>query len=708
MMGVEAAAEWAKQVGKLLDRLEESGELGQRVGSGEPLTYEVEMADQDGRRVRIEVGGDRLPPGDAPVRLNRGLAERRRAEQSVRESEWRLRELLRTAPLLVVVLDGDGNITFCNDYLLRLTGWTAAEALGKNWTANFVPAGERERINEVWSAAGEGDGAPAHYESAILGRDGAGHPVEWDSIPLRDLAGAVGATASLGRDITERRAMEAGYRQAQKLESIGQLAGGVAHDFNNLLTVINGYGELLLATLGEREPARVGVLAICAAGERAASLTRQLLAFSRRQLLQPAVLDLNTVLVEAQQMLQRMIGEEIELIARLEPALGLVRADSGQIHQLLMNLAVNARDAMPQGGRLILESANVELADASGGVPAGTYSRVSVTDTGCGMSDEVKAHLFEPFFTTKEAGRGTGLGLSTVYGIVRQNGGYVRVESAPGAGTAFHIFLPQLRGLAAEAAIAPTEQTAERGTETILLAEDDRQVRELVADFLKRYGYNVLKAAGGEEAQGVSAAYQGEIPLVVTDVAMPGMSGIELAEWLKIQRPGIRVLYITGYAEREAAGPAGMPPGAQCLRKPFGATALAGKVREILDEGRGRGSVLVVNGEALLRALLSQILSGAGYEVMEARDGKEAIAWLRRRGADVVILDLAMPGQDRMETLAAIRSQFAEVQVVAIAGLGGDRARKAALLGVRETLEKPVAPRDLVQAVRKALNGGRA
>jgi PAS domain S-box-containing protein len=705
MIGFEAAAEWAQQIGKLLDRLEESGELGQGTGLGEPLAYEIEMTGQDGRRVRIEVDRDRVPPGDVQVRLNRGLSERGRAEQSVRESEWRLRELLRTAPLLAVVLDGDGNITFGNDYLMRLTGWTVAEALGKNWTANFVPAGERERMNEVLSAAGAG--APAQYEIAILGRDGAGHPVEWDSIPVRDVAGAIAATASLGRDITERRALEAKYRQAQKLESIGQLAGGVAHDFNNLLTVINGYGELLLATLGEQEPARVGVLAICAAGARAASLTRQLLSFSRRQLLQPAVLDLNAVLLEAQQMLQRMIGEEIELIARLEPALGPVRADSGQMHQLLMNLAVNARDAMPQGGRLILESANEELAGASGGVPAGTYSRVSVTDTGCGMSDEVKAHLFEPFFTTKEAGRGTGLGLSTVYGIVCQNGGHVRVESAPGAGTAFHVFLPQLRGLAAEAATAPAEQTAERGTETILLAEDDPQVRELVADFLKRYGYSVLEAAGGEEAQGVSGACQGEIPLLVTDVAMPGMSGIELAERLKIQRPGIRVLYITGYAEREADGPGGMPPGAQCLRKPFGATVLAGRVREILDEGSGRGSVLVVNGEDLLRALLGQILSGVGYEVIEARDGKEAIAWLRRRGADVVILDLAMPGPDRMETLATIRRQFAEVQVVAIAALGGDRARMAALLGVRETLEKPVAPRDLVQAVRKALGGGR-
>ena len=397
-------------------------------------------------------------------------------------------------------------------------------------------------------------------------------------------------------DITERKRaeeerleMERRLQQTQKLESLGLLAGGVAHDFNNLLMIVRGYTELLLDS-GELSPGlQRNAEQIAKAAERASGLTHQLLAFSRKQVLAPQVLDLNTVVAGVDKMLHRLIGEDIELVTRPCAGLWHVKADPGQLEQVLLNLAINARDAMPRGGRLTLETRNVEL-DArfvrhhSGSRP-GQHVLLTVSDNGAGMPPDVRSRIFEPFFTTKEVGRGTGLGLATVYGIVKQSNGYITVESEPGQGTTFHIYLPR-----AEEELLPAVESRERatvagGTETILLVEDQQDVRALACEFLGRQGYRVLEARSGPEALQVSGQHAGEIHVLVTDVIMPGMSGRELVDQLAPARPQMKVLYVSGYTD-EAIGKHGiLEPGTEFLQKPFSRESLARKLRDMLDNG---------------------------------------------------------------------------------------------------------------------------
>jgi CheY-like chemotaxis protein len=367
------------------------------------------------------------------------------------------------------------------------------------------------------------------------------------------------------------------------MEAVGQLAGGVAHDFNNLLTVINGYSDLLLSTLSAGDPHRPMVEEIRRAGERSASLTRQLLAFSRRQVLAPQALDLNTVVRDTERMLRRMIGEDVELATELAAGLHAVRVDPGQLQQVLLNLAVNARDAMPRGGRLTLRTRNVAVAEEGGesGLAPGDWVLLEVEDTGIGMSEEVERHVFEPFFTTKEAGQGTGLGLAVVLGIVEQSGGRVGVRSRPGEGTAFDIHLPRVRPPAADAA-AGAPAPAPRGTETILLVEDDAAVRSLSRHVLERADYAVLEAASGDEALELAAAYPSPIHLLVTDVVLPGMGGRQVAEALRELRPEIKVLYVSGYTDDAVVRHGVLQEDVQFLQKPFPPQALAKKVREVL------------------------------------------------------------------------------------------------------------------------------
>ena len=516
------------------------------------------------------------------------ITERTRAEDLARESERRFRELLETVQLVAVMLDTAGNITFCNDSLLRLTGWSAAEAMGQNWFDLFVPASVRE---ETWSmfvrGLAQGD-LPAHYENPILTRSGASRLIAWDNTLLRSPQGQVVGTASLGRDITEHRALEERFRQAQRLESVGRLAGGVAHDFNNLLSVINGYSEMLLLRADLPDPIRADVLEIYDAGRRAAALTQQLLAFSRRQMLKPELLDLNAVLADAGSLLGRLIGEDIELSLRLDPLPARVCADAGQMQQVVMNLAVNARDAMPSGGKIVIQSANVAIPEGAAspepGLPPGRYALLSVSDTGAGMTEEVKAHAFEPFFTTKGPGKGTGLGLATVYGIVEQSGGRIFVESQPGQGTTFRIYLPAVQqALAARATADEAKLSDYRGTETILLVEDQPAVRKLMRNLLSSLGYQVLEAGDGNAALALVQQAREPFQMMLTDLVMPGMNGLELAARLIALRPGIRVLYISGYADRmpEVAGAPNYQENS--IAKPFLAAELAAKVREVLD-----------------------------------------------------------------------------------------------------------------------------
>jgi nitrogen-specific signal transduction histidine kinase len=384
----------------------------------------------------------------------------------------------------------------------------------------------------------------------------------------------------------ESKRLELELRQAQKMDAIGRLAGGIAHDFNNLLTVISGYSQMLQANEAAAGAMREPILQIVEAADRAAALTAQLLTFSRRRATKPRDIDLNGVVSNLERMLRRLLGEDVEVTLSLDPACGRIRADPGQIEQAIMNLAVNARDAMPGGGRLVIETACLEvdevLASRHIGLTPGEQVQLTVSDTGCGMTAEVQAHLFEPFFTTKEPGKGTGLGLSIVYGIVTQAGGKILVYSEAGKGSTFKVFFPKLQAAGDFEDMAPASQPPRSGTESILIVEDEKGIRDYMRAALGARGYTLLDAADGVEAMEVARNYRGEINLLLTDVIMPQMGGPQLAGRLRELRPGIKVLYMSGYSELRMEGDLG--PGEKMIQKPFSPTAIAGSVREILDK----------------------------------------------------------------------------------------------------------------------------
>jgi PAS domain S-box-containing protein len=377
------------------------------------------------------------------------------------------------------------------------------------------------------------------------------------------------AVLSVLKDVTERKLLEEQLRQAAKMEAVGMLAGGIAHDFNNLLTIINGYSHILLKTIPENDPNHSSVEQIMKAGERAATLTRQLLSHSRRQVLQPKLLDLNRLLTGMEAMLRRLIGEDIELRFAAGRDIGQVNADPGQIEQVVMNLAVNARDAMPHGGVLTIETSAAKLA-----MKPGQFVELIVTDNGSGMNAETRAHLFEPFFTTKAQGQGTGLGMTTVFSVVKQSGGFIDVYSQPAQGTSVKVYLPRTDQPAAAETDAPVAEPA-RGSETLLLVEDEEQVRNLVRDTLRREGYKVLDAPGAEEARRIAAAYKGPIHLLIADVVMPKEGGRDLAASLTLRRPAMKVLFMSGYTDQAIS--------AGFIQKPFTPAALSSKVRELLE-----------------------------------------------------------------------------------------------------------------------------
>jgi PAS domain S-box-containing protein len=423
-----------------------------------------------------------------------------------------------------------------------------------------------------------------------------GRPDTWASttkMPLRDAAGAIIGTFGISRDITERRSLEQQFRQAQRIEAVGRLAGGVAHDFNNIITVITGSTEMLLEDLAADDAQRQDLEEIRKAAQRAATLTRQLLAFSRKQVLQTRVLDLNAVVRSLDRMLQRLIGEDVMLELALEPAVHAVRADPGQIEQVILNLAVNARDAMPKGGRLRIETANVVLDEAyvreHAGAVEGSFVLLRVSDTGIGMDAQIRSHLFEPFFTTKEAGKGTGLGLATVYGIVKQSSGYIWVDSEPGRGASFKVYLPEVdepvEAPGPPAQVAPPAG----GGETVLLTEDDASIRGVATKVLTQKGYRVLSASDGQSALVMARTSPSEIRLLITDIVMPGITGPELAASLRAERPDLRVIYMSGYTSDTEVLRRILEDGVPFLQKPFTPGALALKVREVLDAAAKAG-----------------------------------------------------------------------------------------------------------------------
>jgi len=481
-------------------------------------------------------------------------------------------------------LYGGARIAECNDAMARMYGLSEARELvgtrladlhtvsdpaNREQIRTFIRSGYR--ISDSETREHDRDGRSRVFLNNVIGFLEDGHLVRvWGT----------------QRDVTDQRHLEEQFRQSQKMEAVGQLAGGIAHDFNNLLTAILGNAQLLLRDLPAGDAKRGDVEEIRKASERAASLTRQLLAYSRRQMLQPVVLDLNVVVAEMDKMLRRLIGEHIALATVLAPDLGRVRADPNQIEQVIVNLAVNARDAMTEGGKLTIETANIDLdepfAQTHLGSLPGPYAMLAVTDSGTGMDATVRAHLFEPFFTTKEVGKGTGLGLATVYGIVKQSGGYISVYSEPGHGSSFKIYLPRITAPAGPAGAAQ-KTGAERGSETVLVVEDEPAVLTLSRRALEAHGYVVLAASDAAAAMRIVERHGGTIHLLVTDVVMPGLSGRELADRLTSRRPGIRVLYMSGYPGDAVVQHGALPLGSAFLQKPFSADGLARKVRDVLD-----------------------------------------------------------------------------------------------------------------------------
>jgi len=502
------------------------------------------------------------------------------AKQDLYVQKAFLEQLFESAPEAIAIVDDGMIVQRINREFTRLFGFTPEEACGKSLDALIVPSGKEA---EGLSLNQEADqGKVASLETTRRSKAGATIDISVLVSPV-SLGGDRRAMFCIYRDIRERKRVENQLRQSQKMEAVGRLAGGVAHDFNNLLTVINGYGDLLLRRLLPADPSRPQVEQIRRAGQRAAQLTQQLLAFSRRQIIQPRSVNLNNLVSETWDMLSRLIGEDIKLSTALSASPAGIMADPGQIQQVLMNLLVNARDAMPDGGIVTIETANVEI-HASGRpeLPPGSYVLLAVSDSGVGMDEETRQHIFEPFYTTKPLGEGTGLGLSTVYGIVKQGGGWIYVYSEPGQGTTFRIYWPPTEA-AANSGNVPQQGPAElNGTETLLLLEDEKDVRELATSLLSSRGYNVLEAATGDSALQISRDYPDRIHALVTDVVLPGMNGRQVAERLQSERPELRVLYTSGYTQAAIAHRGVLEEGVAFIPKPYTPDDLAAKVREVL------------------------------------------------------------------------------------------------------------------------------
>jgi PAS domain S-box-containing protein len=508
------------------------------------------------------------------------LAERTAALAAARESEERYRTVTDEAPLRIAVIDAEQRYQFVNQTISVAHRRPASEILGRRLDEIIIPvnyarlkpyvlaalAGREQSFDAAWDIPGE--------SSRILATR---------YVPRRDESGAVTGFYVISSDETDHRRLQEQVQRTQRMEAVGQLAGGIAHDFNNLLTVIGGFAQVLGADSRLADDQREDVEEIVKATRRAGDLTRRLLAFSRKQTLQPSLVDLNTVIIDNERMLRRLVREDIEYITDLEPGLGQVFADLRQLEHVLVNLIVNARDAMPQEGRITIETRELDVsAGTSGDMPAGQWVRLRVVDTGAGMTPEVLEHVFEPFFTTKPAGEGTGLGLAMVYGIVEQSGGVIRAESTPGTGTVFTILLPRAAPSAPPRHTPATVQAVSATGELILLVEDEEPVRMLAVRLLKRAGYEVVTARNGREAAEIIDREPRNIQLVVSDIVMPEMGGIELGHYVRFRRPATRLLFISGYAAAEIERRGGLPADAGFLQKPFSSNALANAVRDAL------------------------------------------------------------------------------------------------------------------------------
>ena len=677
------------------------------------INYRIRHKDGTWRWVEVTVQNLLGNPNvQALVLTSRDITERLRTQQALDQTRSNLTALIESTDELIWSVDTAHGMLTCNRAF--------AEHLRKNYGFDLrlgdvhyerQPAAVAQKWQALYQRAlAEG---PCRIECVIAG----GRTVEFSLSPIL-IGGARVGVSVFGKDVTERNLAGAQREklweqlaQAQKMESIGLLAGGIAHDFNNLLTVINGYSQLALSQLKVGDPLSVQLGEILQAGRRAAGLTRQLLAFGRKQVMQPRVLDLNLVVQEMQPMLRRLVGEDVEVSLTLCAESPTLHADPHQLEQVIMNLAVNARDAMPAGGSLLIETGLVDGDDSHAAADSamntemrpGRYAMLSVSDTGVGMDQATLQRVYEPFFTTKEAGHGTGLGLSMVQGIVAQSGGYINVSSQPGQGTTFKIYLPALAGAPIDRE-KPVEVPALRGTETILVVEDQAEVCDYATAVLREYGYRVIQASNTDEALLICEREPAVIHLLLTDVVMPGTSGPELAARLATTRPGMKTVFMSGYSDDAIANHGVLGEGTHFIQKPFSPEDLAGKVRTVLGTPAPAARILVVDDEAAVRSYLRAVLEKGGYVVSEAADGKEAVRLALSKPLELVITDLVMPEQEGIETIQTLRRRIPGVGIIAISGaFGGQFLSTAKILGADQVLGKPVSAEVLLAKVAEVL-----
>jgi PAS domain S-box-containing protein len=630
-------------------------------------------------------------------------AELRASKSALQHSERRYRMLFEDSPVPMVVFDAETLVFLAvNEVAEQLYGYTREELLRLTLEDTRAP----EDVPQLLEFLKRTEAADSYRGSfRIRRKDGHTLAIETRGRTIEFLGRR--ARLALMTDITEQKRLESQLQQSQKMEAIGRLAGGIAHDFNNLLTVILGYSDSVLHKLGANHPLQPKVAEIHAAGERAANLTSQLLAFSRKQILQPQTLLLNDVIGNIVQMLERVLGEDIKVDLLLDSDLGQVQADVTQLEQVLLNLAVNARDAMPHGGQLVIETHNCELQQQQAslqGLPPGHYVVLSVSDTGCGMDEVTKSRIFEPFFTTKEVGKGTGLGLSMVLGVVQQSEGAISVYSELGVGTTFRIYLPRID--------APAFQNAETNCEpavpiasgtVILLAEDEEKVRTLAREALSEAGYTVLEARDGKHALEVAEGCTRAPAMLLTDVVMPGMSGPELAEQLRDKWSGLPVIYTSGYTDHALLTRRTLRLDTPFLQKPYSRASLLTQVAAVLENARTpKQAVLIVEDDSALRTLLRANFEESGYAVLEAANGGEAIAKLHSNEIKLLITDLVMPECDGVETIQAVRKHHPDVKILAISGaFEGSFLRLANKIGADAVLRKPFKREEVLKAAEQ-------
>ena len=569
----------------------EALELAQRAHPDVPFILVTGSLDEETAVRYLKNGASDYILKDRLVRLGPALLEaleRARQREALRTQESLLRQIIDANPSLIFVKDWNGRFVLVNQATAQVYGTTVESLVGKT-DADFNP-----NVQEIAHFLRHDRDVMSSGQPKIIAEEPVTNPTTGDTrwfqtikVPLRSPAEGTATLLGVATEITERKRLEEQLLQSQKMEAVGQLAGGVAHDFNNILTAIVGYTDLLAAELASNVRQLEDLEEIRKAARRAAALTRQLLAFSRKQVLEPRIIDLNSVVLNLDKMLRSLISENIELKTDLADNLGAARADPNQIEQVIMNLAINARDAMPDGGTVTIETGNVTLDDAYAAqhvsVIPGEYVMLAVSDTGCGMDAKTQSRIFEPFFTTKPAGRGTGLGLSTVYGIVKQTGGNIWLYSEPGKGTTFKIYLPAIAALPEDIGKVAPAEAPRRGAGTVLVVEDDEQLRRLTHRALDAQGYTVLIADRGGTALDIARRHKGEIDLLLTDVIMPDTNGRKLAETIQAARPGMRVLYMSGYPDGAIASHGMLEPGVAYLAKPFTTEAITRRVREVLE-----------------------------------------------------------------------------------------------------------------------------